>query len=59
MPACLQKNYDSKQQTLRAVTIKQLHDACADRADDALTLDGKDLTNVGAAAAVCVGVVDV
>ena len=46
MPACLQKNYDSKQQTLRAVTIKQLHDACADRADDALTLDGKDLTNV-------------
>lgn len=42
----LQKNFDSKQQTLRAVTIKQLHDVLAVRQDDSLELDGKELTNV-------------
>lgn len=40
------KNFDSKQQTLRAVTIKQLFDASANRADDTLTIDGKEITNV-------------
>jgi hypothetical protein len=42
-----QKNFDSKQQTLRAVTIKQLHDALATSQDDSLVLDGRELTNVG------------
>ncbi|EFN58502.1 hypothetical protein CHLNCDRAFT_140549 [Chlorella variabilis] len=40
------KNYDSKQQTLRALTIKQLHDANSTRQDDTLLLDGKEITNV-------------
>ena len=48
LPACPQKNYDSKQQTLRALTIKQLHDANSTRQDDTLLLDGKEITNVSA-----------
>lgn len=50
MPAAttaVQKNFDSKQQTLRAVTIKQLYDASNNRVDDSLVIDGKEITNVG------------
>jgi hypothetical protein len=47
-PACpsQQKSFDSKNQTLRAVTIKQLHDASQNRVDDTMTLDGREVTNV-------------
>ncbi|KAI3436764.1 hypothetical protein D9Q98_006176 [Chlorella vulgaris] len=40
------KNYDSKQQTLRAVTIRQLHEALSSHKDDTLMLDGKEMTNI-------------
>ncbi|KAL6773920.1 RFA2 [Auxenochlorella protothecoides x Auxenochlorella symbiontica] len=38
--------YDSKNQTLRAFTIKQLYDAASATADDQLSVDGRDVTNV-------------
>ena len=41
-----QKNFDSKSQTLRALTIKQLADASAQRVDDTLVIDGRDVSNV-------------
>lgn len=47
LPPDLQKSFDSKQQTLRAVTIKQLSEASNNRVDDSLVIDGKDITNVG------------
>lgn len=43
---CPQKNFDSKSQTLRAVTIKQLADASAQRVDDSMVIDGRDVSNV-------------
>lgn len=45
-PSLPQKNFDSKSQTLRAVTIKQLADASTQRVDDSLTIDGRDVSNV-------------
>lgn len=46
-PVCLpQKNFENKSQTLRAVTIKQLADASAQRVDDSLVIDGRDVSNV-------------
>lgn len=45
-PGSTKKSFDSKQQTLRAVTIKQLSEASNNRVDDSLVIDGKDITNV-------------
>ncbi|KDD73097.1 hypothetical protein H632_c2540p0, partial [Helicosporidium sp. ATCC 50920] len=40
-------SYEGKQTTLRALTIKQLHDAAAAAgAGDGLTVDGREVTNV-------------
>lgn len=40
------KSFDSKNQSLRAVTVKQLHDASQNRVDDSLLVDGRELTNI-------------
>ncbi|PRW56187.1 replication A 32 kDa subunit A-like [Chlorella sorokiniana] len=40
------KNFENKSQTLRAVTIKQLADASAQRVDDSLAIDGRDVSNI-------------
>lgn len=37
--------YDNRNQTLRALTIKQLHDAGSGSADDQLVVDGRDVSN--------------
>ena len=42
----LQKSFDSKNQSLRALTIKQLADASANRVDDTLVVDGREVSNV-------------
>ncbi|KAK2076061.1 hypothetical protein QBZ16_001397 [Prototheca wickerhamii] len=38
--------YDNRNQTLRALTIKQLHDAQSASGDDQLSIDGRDVSNV-------------
>lgn len=41
-----QKSFDSKNTTLRALTIKQLAAASAARSDDTLIVDGREVSNV-------------
>lgn len=40
------KSFDNKNQTLRAVTVKQLHKACSVSMDDTLIIDDQEITNV-------------
>lgn len=48
------KNYDQQNQTVRKVTIKQIHTCLEHATGDNLVIDGKEIANVSCASDDCV-----